>query len=141
MQCARESMSTFLGLIILAIVAVAGNLIKHERNEVLRVHNEIRQSIMNWEYEQFPPVRGQLPQLTWNSTLETMANIRARYSISQYFDNRLIKEFIFAQSTYIFKNVEEFQNFNFVLKEFVRTFDPLAPVNPKSYSAARKVSM
>ncbi|KAF6772036.1 hypothetical protein AHF37_07088 [Paragonimus kellicotti] len=109
MHYARESMSKFLEIIILATVAVEGQLTKHERDEVLRVHNEIRQSIMNCEYEQLPPLKGYLPPLTWNYTLENMANICARDAVSEYFDRRLIKDFIFLPSTYIPGNVEEFQ--------------------------------
>ncbi|KAF7255865.1 hypothetical protein EG68_06818 [Paragonimus skrjabini miyazakii] len=109
MQCARESMSKFLGIIILVTVVVEGKLIKHERDEVLRVHSELRQSIMNCEYEQFPPVKGQLSQLTWNYTLENMANIYARDACGEYFDDRLITEFIFNPSTYVAENVEKFE--------------------------------
>ncbi|KAF7255866.1 hypothetical protein EG68_06819 [Paragonimus skrjabini miyazakii] len=31
-------------------------------------------------------------------------------------------------------------HFNFVLEDFVKTFDPLIPVHPKSFSAARKIA-
>ncbi|KAF7233906.1 hypothetical protein EG68_12550 [Paragonimus skrjabini miyazakii] len=102
-------MSKFLEIIILATVTIEGKLTKHERDELLRVHNEIRQSIMNCEYEQFPPVKGQLSRLTWNYTLENMADINARDECYEYFDNKLLKEFISNSSTYVFKNVEEFQ--------------------------------
>ncbi|KAF7261086.1 hypothetical protein EG68_01551 [Paragonimus skrjabini miyazakii] len=138
MHHAHESMCKFLGIIILVTVVVEGKLTKHERDEVLRVHNELRQSVMNCEYEQFPPVKGQLPRLTWNYTLENMANIYARDAVGQYFDDRLINEFIFNPSRFVFDNVEKFQKFKFVLKDFVKTFDPLLPVNPESFSAARK---
>ncbi|KAF5396822.1 hypothetical protein PHET_10173 [Paragonimus heterotremus] len=133
-------MRELLNVIFLSTVAVEGKLAKHERDEVLRVHNELRQSIMNCEYGQFPSVRGQLLQLTWNYTLENMANIYARDAVGDYVDKRLIKEFIFNPSTYILENVEKFENLNFVLKDFVKTFNPLTPVHLKSFSAARKIA-
>ncbi|KAF6769381.1 hypothetical protein AHF37_12512 [Paragonimus kellicotti] len=108
MHYAHESMSKFLEIIILATVAIEGQLTKHERDEVLRIHNEIRQSIMNCEYEELPPLKGYLPPLIWNYTLENMANIHARHARGEYFNETLIMEFIFNQQTFLYERVENF---------------------------------
>ncbi|KAF5400348.1 hypothetical protein PHET_06014 [Paragonimus heterotremus] len=109
-------------------MAVEGRITKYERDELLRVHNEIRESIMNCEYEQFSPVDGYLPRLyptshclsrgenvalyfpfqTWNYTLETMANIHFRRGCGEYFDYKLLIEFIFHGTTFIFESVGQF---------------------------------
>ncbi|KAF7261088.1 hypothetical protein EG68_01553 [Paragonimus skrjabini miyazakii] len=69
-----------------------------------------------------------------------MANIYARDAVGQYFDDRLINEFISNPLTYVSGRVDEIQDFEFVLKDFVKTFDPLMPVHPRSYSPVRKLT-
>ncbi|KAF7233842.1 hypothetical protein EG68_12624 [Paragonimus skrjabini miyazakii] len=101
-------MCKILEVIILAIVVVEGRITKNERDELLRVHNEIRQSLMNCEYEQFPPVNGYLPRLTWNYTLENMASIHARQACNEYFDDQLLDNFIFREATFGFEIVGQF---------------------------------
>ncbi|KAF7232680.1 hypothetical protein EG68_11264 [Paragonimus skrjabini miyazakii] len=102
-------MSKFLEIVILATVAIKGEPTKNERDELLRIHNEIRQSIMNCEYEELPPLKGHLPRLTWNYTLENMVNIHARHARSEYFSRRLIHEFILNQSTFVYEGVDKFE--------------------------------